>query len=506
MASIPTVQRGTKTFGASATLTIVRGTDSGFDTTVDTSKTILRVTVRTTEVTIARMMCSWTLTDGDTITVTRGSATGTPIVEWELISFATGVVTQYETVTFGTGNTVATSAISAASLGGGRWIIPCGQSLSGGGTLSQYPVRWLIDSSTQISANRGLTGGATVASCIVVEYDDATVEVVSHTLSSSTDLTVNKTLTTPVSLTGAAVWAGVSDGTGLTSINDLSWVAHLTATDTLTFVRGVGTSMSGTLLAYVVSFNDSTLVQRLTMAQANTVGTTSSTLSPAVTTARTMTALNGAFMPQFGSSADAAAIDRMLATIALTSTTNADTIRADANNATTFYGQAIEFNGPAAGPTIDTQPQADVVLINGDATRASAAYSVTATGTGTLTYQWQLEDSVGAGTYTNIASGSGATWSGGTSATLTGTFTAKTITGRKVRCNVTDDNGTTTTNAVLLTVYTGPVLSKSSGTTNASGVDTLTITSDYPNGVGEFTVTTATARGITKTVSQVFTA
>ena len=158
------------------------------------------------------------------------------------------------------------------------------------------------------------------------------------------------------------------------------------------------------------------------------------------------------------------------------------------------------------GPTIDTQPSADTVLINGDPTRASAAFTVAATTSGgTLTYDWELETSVGGGVYANLATGSGATWTGQTAASCSATFTAKTLTGRRVRCNVTDDNGTTTSNAVTLTVYTGPTISKTSGTTNGSGVDTLTIQSDYPNTApGEFTSVTATAGGITKTVAVVF--
>ena len=120
---------------------------------------------------------------------------------------------------------------------------------------------------------------------------------------------------------------------------------------------------------------------------------------------------------------------------------------------------------------------------------------------GALTYDWELEETVGGGTYVNVPNGSGLTWTGQAAATVTAVVTATTQSGKRVRCNVTDSNGTTTTNAVLLTIYTGPVLSKTTGTTNGSGVDTLTITSDYPNANGEFTVVTATADGVTKTVS-----
>lgn len=167
-----------------------------------------------------------------------------------------------------------------------------------------------------------------------------------------------------------------------------------------------------------------------------------------------------------------------------------------------WVAQAYDYTPAASGPTIDTQPVADVVLINGDPSRASASYTVAATTSGgALTYDWQIESGVGTGSYATVSSGSGATWSGVTTTNLTGTFTDKTLTGRRVRCAVTDSNGTTNTDAVLLTVYTGPVISKSSGTTNGSGVDTLTIVSDYPNADGEFTTVTATAGGVTKQVA-----
>ena len=87
-------------------------------------------------------------------------------------------------------------------------------------------------------------------------------------------------------------------------------------------------------------------------------------------------------------------------------------------------------------------------------------------------------------------------WTGQTAASSVGTFTATTLTGRTVRCNVTDDNGTTTTNAVALTVLNGPVTTASSSSTNASGVGTLTYTSDDALTTnGECLLWTVTSRG-----------
>ncbi len=150
--------------------------------------------------------------------------------------------------------------------------------------------------------------------------------------------------------------------------------------------------------------------------------------------------------------------------------------------------------GAAVGPTITTQPTAQTALLSNGGT---ATFTVAATSSGgSLTYDWELETSVGGGVYANVADGSGGTWTGQAAATLNGTFTATTLNGRRVRCNVTDDNGTTTTNAVTLTVKHGPTLS-GSGVTNGSGVATRTLVCDYVCGTGEFIALTATAKGRT---------
>lgn len=145
----------------------------------------------------------------------------------------------------------------------------------------------------------------------------------------------------------------------------------------------------------------------------------------------------------------------------------------------------------SAGPTIDTQPTAATVRVNGDPTNTATFTVAATTSGGTLVYDWELEDGVGAGTYTNVANGNGATWTGATGASLVGTFTANTLSGRRVRCNVSDDNGTTTTTAVAVTVYTGPVLSVASGT----GAGTFNLTSDEVLGTGYSYRVTVTPTG-----------
>lgn len=164
-----------------------------------------------------------------------------------------------------------------------------------------------------------------------------------------------------------------------------------------------------------------------------------------------------------------------------------------------YIAIGISVIGIAAGPTIDTQPTAQTARLHGDPTTAATFTVAATTSGGALFYDWELETSVGGGVYANLSDGSGATWTGQASASAVGTFTATTLTGRRVRCNVTDSNGTVTTNAVTLTVLNGPVLSASSGTTNGSGVSTLTITSDDPLTTnGEVYRVTIVAGSVTK--------
>ncbi len=154
----------------------------------------------------------------------------------------------------------------------------------------------------------------------------------------------------------------------------------------------------------------------------------------------------------------------------------------------------LAISAEATAPTITTQPTAQTALLSNGGT---ATFTVAATSSGgSLTYDWELETSVGGGVYANVADGSGGTWAGQAAATLSGTFTATTLDGRRVRCNVTDSNGTTTANAVTLTVKNGPTLS-GSGVTNGSGVATRTLVCDYVCGTGEFIALTATAGGVT---------
>jgi hypothetical protein len=121
-------------------------------------------------------------------------------------------------------------------------------------------------------------------------------------------------------------------------------------------------------------------------------------------------------------------------------------------NATGTGTTAVEWTGgiatykaSASSPVITAQPQ-DTRVLGG----ATASFSVTATGA--TSYQWQKEDAVGAGTYTDIG---GATSSSYTTPTL-----ATTDNGFRYRCNVTNANGTTTSSAAFLGVDASPAMAK----------------------------------------------
>ena len=131
-----------------------------------------------------------------------------------------------------------------------------------------------------------------------------------------------------------------------------------------------------------------------------------------------------------------------------------------------------------SGPTINTQPTAVTTVLAGPVSNNPATFTTAATTSGgSLTYDWELETSVGGGVYANLADGNGATWTGQTSASCSATITATTLSGRRVRCNVTDDNGTTTTDAVALTIYAGTTIAQPAAT-DGSGVATAVLTTD----------------------------
>jgi hypothetical protein len=134
----------------------------------------------------------------------------------------------------------------------------------------------------------------------------------------------------------------------------------------------------------------------------------------------------------------------------------------------------------ALGPTITVQPANDVGIIsNGQST----VYTTTATGTTISNLVWREDGStIGhGGIYNIVTTGIG---TGSVTSTLTITRTSKTNTPWDIRASVTDANGTTETNTVTDTWWTGPVLTTFPAT-DGDGESTATLTSDYVTGVGE---------------------
>lgn len=102
-------------------------------------------------------------------------------------------------------------------------------------------------------------------------------------------------------------------------------------------------------------------------------------------------------------------------------------------------------------PKITTQPASASCVANSTAATFTVAVSSEQLATGmSATYQWQY--SANGTTLWANATGTTAVFTGDTTATLTATPTATTLSGHYVRCHVTNANGTTTTSAVVLTI------------------------------------------------------
>ncbi len=117
---------------------------------------------------------------------------------------------------------------------------------------------------------------------------------------------------------------------------------------------------------------------------------------------------------------------------------------------------------PATGPTINTQPSNTTVN-----EPAGATLTVSATGTGTLHYQWKRAEP-GSGTFANVGTDSA-------SLNIASTSTAA-DNGAQYKVDVSDDNGTTVSSTVTLTV-------RSTSTTARPNAD-LTVTGWTASGGG----------------------
>lgn len=341
------VQRGTKQLpAASSSITIVRGTDSGFTTTVTKARTRLRVTYRTAGTSIAPYTdysLGATLTDGDTITITRSGTADNVEVEWQLEEFEAGqLVAQYVTLTF-SATTTATASISAASLGGGRWIEYLGMvTAQENGLRSTCNV--VFNSTTEVGATRGNATGAVTAYAVVYEHVEATVQTVQQTLSANTETDHDETITSVDTAKSFVVGSARIQNFGIAAG---SWQCHLTSATNVRWSRNTGTSSDVTITCYVVSLADDTAVQRATVTHADGTGTVNTTIT-AVTLAETGVTLGCMTVPPLGSSS-ASAWGRALMTATLSSTTNIQTIKGITATALTQYAQVIQWGAFSGG-------------------------------------------------------------------------------------------------------------------------------------------------------------
>lgn len=368
------VQRGTKQLpAASSSITIVRGTDSGFDTTVTKSRTRLRVTYRTAGTSInpyTDYSVAATLTDGDTITVTRSGTADNVEVYWELTQFDVGQFdAQYVTLTF-SASTTATAAINAASLGGGRWIEYLGM-VTAQENSQRSACNIVFNSTTEVGATRTNATGTVTAYAAVYEHVDATVQTVQQTLTANTETDHDETISS-VDTAATFVTGTVRTASG-GSIADSSWQCHLTSATNLRWSRQTGTSLTFTVTCFVVSFADGTAVQRATVTHADGVGTVNTTVTT-VDMAKSSVTLGAMLSPSLGRSA-ASAWSRTLATARLSSTTNVETIKGTATTAAVHYVQLITF--------VDGTPPAGALL---------SAYSGTTNGSGVVTVNLTSDD------------------------------------------------------------------------------------------------------------------
>lgn len=496
MAATPTIQSGQITLAASGTsVTVDQGVDSGFDTAVTTTQTILLWTARSADTSGSFGTIRGVLTNGTTITFDRNNTTtADAIIEWQLISFSSGVVVQHKTITVAAASASGTVAIDAASIGGGRFLIHGGTYTSG---LQPRDIqnRVIFDSTTQLSANRTTTTSQLDIAVQVVEHDSATVQTITFSRTATTALTEDEAISA-VTLANTAVFGSMQ-----LSINSTpdAWKYDLsfTSTTNLRLSRITGTSTNLTATCYVVSFTDGTTIQHV--ANVHSGATQDDTTISAVVLARTaVSKLDVASGMSFSNGVTASTMQRGCGTRVFTSTTNLRTEKGVLTTNVTFNSQVIEFaeGGASAAVTgtlaTGTRTQADIVAggltiiltLSGDTFVAAGATfdaqrqaiidgldaaSSPSTGWNTLVRDTLAVTTVvrTSATVVTITLPAIPTYAITADEVITCTIPAAALTGAvEVVASPT------------ITIHEGAVLSAYSGTTNGSGVLTTNLTSD----------------------------
>lgn len=355
MASKPTIQKGSYTITNSqaSSWTIARGVQSGFDTTVDATKTILLVSYDGSVAGVPSKL-RWQLTDGETITIDRGtSGVGTNltcIINWTLISFSSGVTVQHKTATIASGSSSNTVAITEAGIGG-RFIIANGAGLAGSPSVGEWTSRWLFNTDTEIAVSRSSTSAnALITACQVVEWNNATVQSISMTSETWATTTLDKTITS-VDTSKTLIF-----GSGFLTTNgpaDMNVTFSLPNTTTLRLNRTGATSRIYNATIYVVEVDSGISVQYIdTTLSAVTTNTTSISTVVEEDTVLHTTSLQNNWPSGNTSETD---IRRWLGRSELT---NATTLTLTRNNGTgdiIYTTQVVEF----LPSEVNTQPSAN---------------------------------------------------------------------------------------------------------------------------------------------------
>lgn len=482
----PTIQRGSKLLGDTLTsMTIVRGTDSGFNTTVDPTKTILLTSYRSASADanyVRAFSLQRELTDGDTITITRNLATsdGSGVtVQWALLSFASGVTVQHKSLAssaLGSG-TISLSAVDLSK----TFIIQGGVTHDSAFTDRAW-VEWSLSDTTTLAWARGTTASNVTAACQVVQYDGCSVQAVPVSWSGNTSATTDTTISA-VTVAATALFGSMRISTS----NDLvsaSHVASLTSTTNLRLTRSGTVSLDGHATVYVVSFTDGSVVARYAPVHSAGTATVDTTIT-AVDTSVTAS-IDASIGPPSAGIAASTSYGRMCGTNEFTSTTTLRTTKGITSSGVTYGVDVVTFAATASGPTINTQPDDATAVVAGPAQDTSVDFTVSATTSGgTLTYQWSVNDGGG---YDTIG--------GATSATYTLSGITAGLDGYLYRGAVTDDNGTVNSDPATLTVYAGETLTQPSGLTASDGTFASpgSLTSDYATRRVRIT---ATCEGVT---------
>jgi hypothetical protein len=446
-------------------------------TAVTTNKSVLFFSVRGATDDGSQNSIRGVLTNTTTLTFTRASSGSTMTVEWTVVEADSGWSVQRGQFTLG--STVLSNTATISSVNTGRTFLVNSHSSNFGNPWgSSAYVASVLTNSTTITASRVAGSGIVIVEWQAVTFDADADGTVQRGQTSITGATATATLSTAVSLSRAFPLVTSTFSAASAPIARALVQVELTDTTTVTFTRTTG---SDTVVAEweVVELGTEHAVQSVLVALAAADGNDDDTISTVVTD-DTFSIIP--HFRRFGRNDNTSTnVNHGSIASTVTGTTTLNSQRGATTGAATATVFVLSLAEVVVGPTITVQPVADTVILSNE---TSASFSVTATGTGSLSYDWELEDGVGSGVYANLANGNGATWTGQASASCSATLTAKTLTGRRVRCNVTDDNGTTTTNAVALTIWDGPQVTTFPAT-NGSGVSTATLTCDYVTGVGE---------------------